>query len=176
MILGYGTDTILLDLHSLLVFLTLTVLMTVFGGILMSRQADKKTIGWLKILSVVEVVLVVLLVVTGIVPDMAFSSGANLTYTSNTQYSNITQNVTDAQLANFTAPLIFDFMEHVTLLGPGLAGVVAMLIWALGPLVITNSTIKRGVLLLLVVGLIWLLVLGAMGVILTKTMTLPPFR
>lgn len=175
MIFGYGPNSFLLDLHSFLVFLVLTVLMAVFGGILISKQADKKTVGWLKILSVVAVFLVVLLIVTGIVPDMAYTSGANLTYTSTSQYSNITQNVTDAQLGNFTAPLVFDFMEHVTLLGAGLAGVVAMLIWALGPLVITNSTVKKGVLLLLAVGWIWLIILGALGIILTKTMTLPPF-
>lgn len=161
-------------MHSFFVFLTLTAMIVVFGGILLSKVADKKTLGRLKLYSAVTFIFVLVLMFTGIIPDMVgYANG--FTYTTINQYANTTVSVSNAQVGNFTGPYLFDMMEHVTQIGPALAAVVMGLIWYLGPQVITQPQIRRGVLVLLGLGWVWLIALGAIGIILTKTITLPPW-
>ncbi len=55
-------------------------------------------------------------------------------------------------------------MEHVSLVVPGLAAVVAFLIWNQGRKVITEPTVRTAVLSLMAVNGVWIFVLGAIGV------------
>lgn len=69
-----------------------------------------------------------LLMVSGIVPDIGFGSGAAFS-TSTQNGCTFTSQVSDDSLADFTGPLLFDIMEHVSLIVPGQAAVIGFLIW-----------------------------------------------
>jgi len=81
--------------------------------------------------------------------------------------------VTDTTLGNFTGPLLFDMMEHVSLIVPGLAAVIGFLILYLGRRVMTEPAIRGSVLSLMLVAGAWTFVLGAIGVYITKVLTFP---
>jgi hypothetical protein len=145
----------------------------VFGAIYLSSQADERLVRRLKWLSIFSFVLVVLLLITGILPDINFGFGATFTYTASNDFGNFTATVSDASLSNLTGPLLFDIMEHVTLIGPAIAGVITLLIWHYGELVITDPRIKRSVLVLMLTGGAWLFVLLWVGMYLMKILTFP---
>jgi hypothetical protein len=75
---------------------------------------------------------------TGMVPGINFAAGATFAHSTTDDFGMFTAQVTDNSLSNFTGPLLFDMMEHVTLIVPGLAAVVAFLIFYYGARVITN--------------------------------------
>lgn len=77
-------------------------------------------------------------------------------------------------LGNFTGPLLFDMMEHVSLVVPGLAAVAGVLIFTAGERVITVPAIRASVLWLMSITGIWTLIIGAIGVYITKVLTYPP--
>jgi hypothetical protein len=114
---------------------------------------------------------VVILIITGIIPDMNFGFGQTFTYSASNDFGNFTSNVSDASLSNFTGPLLFDIMEHITLIGPAIAAVVTLLIWHYDELVITDPKIKRSVLALMLTGAAWLFVLIWIGMYITKILT-----
>jgi hypothetical protein len=87
---------------------------------------------------------------------------------------NFTQSISDSSAAAFTGPLLFDMMEHVSFVGLALTGVITYLIWNFGVLVITDRRVKWSVLSIILVTMAWLLVLGVIGTIMTKTLTFPP--
>lgn len=94
--------------------------------------------------------------------------------TYSTAFGNYTASVSDAALGNFTGPLLFDMMEHVSLLGPAIAGVITGLIWYYKEKVLSDPEVKRSVLILLTIAIAWMLILATMGVIMVKTLTYPP--
>jgi hypothetical protein len=114
------------------------------------------------------------LMVSGILPDVNFGSGALLSASYSNDYGNFTQSISDASAAAFTGPLLFDMMEHVSFVGLALTGVITYLIWNFGVLVITDRRVKWSVLSIILVTMAWLLVLGVIGTIMTKTLTFPP--
>ncbi len=170
---GIGLNTIWLDLHGLLMFLVLVFAAFLFGAIFFSKEPDERLVRRLKISSVVTFVLLMLLMITGMIPDINFAAGATFTHTTTNDFGTFIGKVTDTSLGNFTGPLLFDMMEHVTLIVPGLAAVIGFLIFYYGGRVITNPTIKRSVLSLMFLTGAWTLALGGMGVYITKILTFP---
>ena len=146
----------------------------VFGVFIIAKEANESTVKRLKIFSILTFVCVMVLMITGVIPDMVgYANG--FSWATATQYANTTVSVSGTQVGNFTGPYLFDMMEHVTQIGPALAAVVAGLILYLGPLAISQTQYRRGIIVLLILGWVWLLALGAIGIILTKTVTLPPW-
>ena len=170
---GIGPNTFWLDLHGLLLFLILIFAAFLFGAIFFSKEADERLVRRLKISSAVTFVLLMLLMITGMIPDINFAFGATFTHSTVNDFGTFKAAVTDASLGNFTGPLLFDMMEHVTLIVPGLSAVVGFLIFHYGSQVITVPAIKRSVLSLMVLAGAWTLVLGAIGVYITKVLTFP---
>lgn len=170
-----GPNTFWLDMHGLLMFLILVFAAFLFGAIFFSKDPDERLVRRLKVSSAVTFILL-LLMLTGIIPDINFGTGANFTHSTVNSFGTFTAKVTDDSVANFAGPLLFDMMEHVTLIVPGLAALVGFLIWYYGAQVITNPMIKRSVLSLMFVAGAWTLALGGMGVYITKVLTFPVSR
>jgi hypothetical protein len=145
----------------------------VFGAIYLTTTPDERLIRRLKSLSLLSFILAVVLLITGILPDINFGFGASFSYSVANDFGNFTANVSDTSLAALTGPLLFDMMEHVTLIGPAIAGVVTLLIWHYGEFVVTDPKIKRSVLILMLTGAAWLFVLIWIGMYLTKILTFP---
>jgi len=84
--------------------------------------------------------------ISGIIPNIGFGTGASCAGVTHNAYGRFSSHVSDASLGNFTGPLLFDMMEHVNLVVPGLAAVAGVLIFAYGEKVITVPAIRRSVL------------------------------
>lgn len=171
--MGIGWNTFWLDMHGALMILTLAFAAFLFGAILVTKDPSAQFVKWLKVGGVLSFLAIVGLMITGIVPDTAFAAGATFSGTVTNDFGTATRTVTDAQLGNFTGPLLFDMMEHVTLVVPGLAAVIAFLIWNQGRKVITEPQIKGAVISLMAVNGFWIFALGAIGVYITKVLTFP---
>ncbi len=171
---GLGPNELLLSIHGLVFILIVGFASYIFGAIYFTKEPSKSFVTRLKVSSLVAFLLVVGLLVSGILPDVNFGSGATLTGAYTNNYGNFTQIISDASAANFTGPLLFDMMEHVSFIGGVLAGVVTFLIWDFGELVVTEPKAKWSVLSLIFVTVAWLLILGVIGTIMTKTLTFPP--
>lgn len=168
-----GANNFWLDMHGLLMFLILTFGAFVFGAVYFSKDPDAATVRRLKISSLVTFVALILLMITGIVPDAGFGSGATFSYATHNALGAFTSHVTDTSLGNFTGPLLFDMMEHSSQIVPGLALVILLLIYHYGARVVTVPAIRRSVESLMVLAGIWTLALGAIGVYITKVLTYP---
>jgi hypothetical protein len=168
-----GWNTFWLDFHLTIAFLVLGSSAMVFGVIYLTTKPDELLINRLKWLSMLSLVSVVVLLITGVLPDMNFGFGNALSFATTNDFGNFTSSVSDNALASFTGPLLFDIMEHITLIGPAIAGVVTLLIWHYGERVITDAGIKRSVLALMLTGTAWLFVILWIGMYLTKILTFP---
>jgi hypothetical protein len=168
-----GWNTAWLDLHGLFMFGTLVFGAFLFGAVYFRKDPDETFLRRLRLSAVGTFLMVLGLMITGIVPDTAFGSGASFSGTITNDFGIVTRSVTDAQLGNFTGPLLFDLMEHASLVVPGLTAVIAFLIWNQGRKVITEPTVKTAVLSLMAVNGAWLFALGAIGVYITKVLTFP---
>ncbi len=168
-----GPNTFWLDLHGLLMFLILIFSAFLFGAIFFAKDPDERLVRRLKISAVAAFVLLMLLMITGMIPDINFAASTTFAHTTTNDFGTFTAQVTDSSLSNFTGPLLFDMMEHVTLIVPGLAAVVGFLIFYYGARVITNPTIKWSVLSLMFLAGVWTLALGGIGVYITKILTFP---
>lgn len=169
----FGPNTFWLDLHGLLMFLILIFAAFLFGAIFFSKEPAARLIRRLKISAAATFILLMLLMISGIIPDIHFDAGATFTQNTTNDFGTFISKVSDDSLSNFTGPLLFDMMEHVSLIIPGLAAVVGFLVFHYGEQVITNKTIKRSVLSLMFVTGAWTLVIGAIGVYITKVLTFP---
>jgi len=154
-------------------FLTLIFGAFLVGALFFVKEPSDQQVQRLKISGVVTFVLLLGLMITGIVPDMAFGSGATFTTTTVTDFGAFSNHVTDASLGNFTGPLLFDMMEHVSLIVPGLAALIGFLMWHYGRDVMTVPALRRSVQSLALVLAGWTLVLGMIGVYITKVLTFP---
>jgi hypothetical protein len=166
-----GWNTFWLDLHGLFMFGTLIFGAFLFGAVYFGKDPDEKFLRRLRISAVATVLMILGLIVTGIIPDTAFGAGATFSGTVTNDFGTVNRTVTDAQLGNFTGPLLFDMMEHVSLIVPGLAAVIAFLVWNQGRKVIEVPTVKYAVLSLMAVNGAWLFALGLIGVYITKVLT-----
>lgn len=127
----------------------------------------------LKISAIVTFIALVGLMITGMIPDTGFAAGSRVSGTIHNAYGTFTTKVSDDGLGSFTGPLLFDMMEHVSLIVPGLAAVAGALILHYGERVVAVPAVRRSVLSLMALCAIWTLVIGAVGVYLTKALTFP---
>ncbi len=172
---GLGPQETWLSIHGLIFILLVGFASYVFGAIYFTKQPDKSFMFRLKVSSLAAFLLVVALMVSGVLPDMnGFAAGATLTGSWSNDYGNFTQTVSDVSVGNFTGPLLFDFMEHISFIGVALTGLVTFLIWEYGEMVVTDRTARWSVLSLILVTVAWLVVLGVVGTLMTKTLTFPP--
>lgn len=169
----FGPNTFWLDVHGLLMFVILIFAAFLFGAIFFTKDADEKMVRRLKISSAVTFVALMLLMISGIIPDTGFGDGSAFSGTVTNDFGTFTSEVTDAGLGNFTGPLLFDMMEHVSLIIPGLAAVIGVMIWHYGERVMTDPVIHRSVLRLMAFTGAWTLLIGAIGVYITKVLTFP---
>ncbi len=172
--LDLGPNELFLSVHGLVFILLVGFASHVFGAIYFTKQPDKTFMTRLKISSLVTFLLVVGLMVSGVLPDVNFGAGATLSASWSSDYGNFTQTISDSSVGSFTGPLFFDMMEHVSFIGVALTGVITFLIWYYGDLVVTERTARLSVLSLILVSVAWLLVLGVIGTLMTKTLTFPP--
>lgn len=168
-----GWHTFWLDVHGLLMFVILVFAAFLFGAIFFAKDPDARTVRRLKISAIVTFVALLALMITGMIPDTGFASGSAFSGTIHNSYGAFTNHVSDSGVGSFTGPLLFDMMEHVSLIVPGLAAVAGVLILHYGERVITVPAIRRSVLTLMALTGIWTLVIGAIGVYLTKVLTFP---
>lgn len=170
---GIGPNTIWLDLHGLLMFLILIFAAFLFGAIFFAKEPDAQLVRRLKISSAVTFVLLMVLMIPGMILDINFAAGATFTHSTVNDLGTFKAAVRDTSLGNFTGPLLFDMIEHVSLIIPGLSAVVGFLIFYYCGRVITTPAIRRSVLSLMVLTGVWTLVIGAIGVYITKVLTFP---
>jgi hypothetical protein len=145
-----------------------------FGAIFFTRTPDPRTVRRLKISAAVTfAALLLLLMISGIIPDIGFGNVTSFAGTTSNAYGTFHSSVTATGLGNFTGPLLFDMMEHVSLVVPGLAAVAGVLIFTAGDRVITVPAIRTSVLWLMSITGIWSLIIGAIGAMVTSTTASP---
>jgi hypothetical protein len=172
--LGLGTNELVLSVHGLIFILIVGFAGYIFGAIYFTKTPDRKFMKRLKISGLVTFLLVFALMISGILPDVNFGSGATLTASYGNNYGNFTQSISDASVGAFTGPLLFDMMEHISFVGLALTAVITYLLWTFDELVITDKLVRRSMLSLIIVTGAWLIVLGVVGTLMTKTLTFPP--
>lgn len=170
----FGPNTLWLGLHGVLMFIILVFSAFLFGAIFFTKDPDAATVRRLKISAAVTFTALLLLMISGIVPDIGFGNPDSFSGTTQNAYGTFHSVVTASGLGNFTGPLLFDMMEHVSLIVPGLAAVAGILIFTAGERVITVPAIRASVLWLMSVTGIWVLIIGVIGVYITKVLTYPP--
>ncbi len=171
--LGFGPETMWVNLHYAMFIVALFVVMFLLDLVYLPRAASPHLVRGLKIFSLFLFLVIVIVSVLGVIPDIPFdSSHVGGTWTG--QYGSVTANVSDSDVGNLTGPLLFDMMEHTSLILPPIWGLAAVLVWHYGPLTVADPKVKRAVLALLVLGIVWTLVLAIMGVVMVKTLTFPP--
>jgi hypothetical protein len=168
-----NANTFWLDLHGVLMFVVLLFSAFLVGCIYFVKDPDQTIVYRLKVSAAVSFLLLIGLMISGIVPDTAFGSGSTFSYRHTNDLGTFISRVTDGSLGNFTGPLLFDMMEHVSLIVPGLAAVIVFLIWYYGPRVMTQPVIRNSTLGLMVLTGAWMLVLGMIGIYITKVLTFP---
>lgn len=171
---GLGPNELLLSIHGLIFILIVGFASYIFGAIYFKRIESETYVKRLKISALVTFLLVLGLMISGMLPDTNFGSGATLTASYTNNYGNFTQSISDASVGAFTGPLLFDMMEHISFIGLTLTAIITYLIWNYGELVITDMRVKWSILSLIIVTGAWLIVLGVVGTIMTKTLTFPP--
>ena len=171
-----GRNTAWLDAHGLLMMIVLMCLAFLAGAIALVRQADDRLVRGLKAASLVTVLAFLALTVTGLVPDVAFEKGAMFSGTFHNDFGTVQAAVTDDNVGAFTGPLLFDIMEHISLVVPLLALLLCFLVWHYGRRTVEDPAVRRAVLSVLVLTGGWALVIGSMGVYITKVLTYPYTR
>jgi hypothetical protein len=175
--LGMGFNTLMLQLHRLSMIFALILGAFLFASIFFNKQADDRLVSRLKWTSAIAFVLLLLTMLTGILPDLNFASGAafsgTFTGTGLYDFGTTTRQISDAQLGNLTGPLLFDMMEHVALMVPGLAALAGFLIFYYGGRAVTNKTVKFSILSIMSVTAIWVLTIGGIGGYLVAVLTFP---
>jgi hypothetical protein len=170
----FGPNTLWLGLHGLLMFIILVFAAFLFGAIFFTKTPDPRTVRRIKISAAVTFAALLLLMISGIIPDIGFGNVSSFATTTHNAYGTFRGSVDATGLGNFTGPLLFDMMEHVSLVVPGLAAVAGVLIFTAGDRVITVPAIRASVLTLMAITGIWVLIIGAIGVYITKVLTYPP--
>lgn len=166
-----GPNTALLAIHGASMLVTLVFSAFLFGAIFFSKSADETLIRRLKISSAVAFVSLMILMVTGIIPDTQFGNPSLFSGTEQEDFGTVVRTISADGLGAFTGPILFDMMEHVSLIVPGLAAVIGFLIWTRGEEVITVPAVRRSVLSLMLLTALWTAVLALIGVAITKELT-----
>ena len=159
----FGPNILWLDVHGLIMFALLIFSALFFGAIYFSKTADDQTVRRLKISAAGAFVALMLLMISGIIPGIGFGTASTFSGTVHNAYGTFANHVNDNGLGNFTGPLLFDMMEHVRLIVPGLAAAIGTLIFHCGGRVITEPPVRRSVLTSMVVTRAWTLIIGGIG-------------
>jgi hypothetical protein len=136
-------------------FIILVFSAFLFGAIFFTRTPDARTVRRLKVSAAVTFAALLLLMISGIIPDIGFGNVPSFSGTTHNAYGTFRSSVDATGLGNFTGPLLFDMMEHVSLIVPGLAAIAGVLIFTAGDKVITVPAIRTSVLTLMAVTGIW---------------------
>jgi hypothetical protein len=143
-------------------FIILVFAAFLFGAIFFTKTPDARTVRRLKISAGVTFGAL-LLMISGIIPDIGFGYPNTFSGVTRNASGTITSHVTAPRLGNFTGPLLFDMMEHVSLIVPGLAAVAGVLIFTAGERVITVPAFRASVLWIMSLTGIWVLIIGVIG-------------
>jgi hypothetical protein len=146
------------------------------GAISLASRADERLVRGLKIASLLTLLAFVALTFTGLVPDVLFEKGAGFSGTFQNAFGTFHANVSDENLGALTGPLLFDIMEHVPLVLPGLAALLCFCIWQYGRRVVDDASVRASVLSILAVTFAWVLAVGGIGVYVSKVLTFPYIR
>jgi hypothetical protein len=170
---GIGANTLLVNLHYGIFIGTLFLAAFLLDAILFAK--NEPAMVKLAILSSFFLFLLTIAInISGIVADIPFSSGSAVSSSYNSTYGTFNANVTDSGVGNFTGPLVFDMMEHSSLVVPGIAAVIfALAIYYKGR-AFTEPEIRKSMFILMIVLIGWIMALAMFGVILVKTLTYPP--
>jgi hypothetical protein len=171
-----GPNTLWLDAHGMLMVIVIASLAFVAGALWFAQKADRRLLRGLAVASAFTFLAVVGLTLTGLVPDVAFEKGDMFSGTVQNPFGTFQATVTDENVGAFTAPLLFDMMEHVSLVVPGLALLLWFWIRHHGPRVVEDPLVRRTALVLVGANAFWLFVLGGIGVYMTKVLTFPYAR
>src|SRR5574340_1825298 len=109
--LGLGPNELMLSLHGLIFILIVGFASYVFGGIYFTKDPSESFVTRLKFSALITFLLTLGLMISGMLPDVNFGSGAVLSASYVNDYGNFTQSISDASVGGFTAPLLFDMME-----------------------------------------------------------------
>lgn len=174
MLFGLGANTLWLSLHHVLsIALVLAIADYVFGSVFFTTEPSRHALLHMRIGSAVALVLAVLVVVSGIIPDINFGTPAAFNATTTNDFSTNTLQVTSDTLGAFAGPLLFDIMEHVSLIVPGIIAMVAVLIWSYREQVVSTPDVRRSILVLTGVAFAWIAVIAVLGIYLVKYLTFP---
>ena len=174
MLFGLGANTLWLSLHHILsIALVLAIADYVFGSVFFTTEPSHHALLHMRIGSAAALVLAVLVVITGIIPDINFGTPAAFNLTTANSFSTSTLKVTTDSLGNFAGPLLFDIMEHVSLIVPGIIAMVTVLIWSYRERVVESRDVRVAVLSLTAVAFGWIAVIAVMGIYLVKYLTFP---
>ena len=171
-----GPNSLWLGAHGMFMLLVVVGIAFLFGALAFARTADDRLVRGLKAASALTLLALLGLTVTGLVPDVLFEKGAFFSGVFHTGFGTFQSAVTDDNLGAFTGPLLFDMMEHVTLVVPGLMALACLLIWHYGARVVEDPAARRAVRAVLAVTGAWILVVGGIGVYITKILTFPYTR
>ena len=171
-----GNHTLWLCTHGLLMVVALIVVAFLCGVVGFDRPADERLVRALKWLGALGLVAMVALMVTGLVPDVDFDKGQGFSGSFHTGFGTFQASVTDDNLGAFTGPLLFDMMEHVSFVVPGLAALLCFLIWHYGRRVIEDRVIRGAAVVTAALMVGWVLVIGSLGVYVTRILTFPYTR
>jgi len=171
-----GPNTMWLGAHGMLMLVVLVGLAFLLGAIGLPRRADERLVRGLKAAGALTFLALIALTITGLVPDIGFERGAAFSGTLHNAFGTFQSAVTDDNLGAFTGPLLFDVMEHVSLVVPGLAALLCFCIWHYGLRVVEDAPVRRAALALAAVTLFWVLAVGNVGLYVTKVLTFPYTR
>ena len=171
-----GSNTMWLGAHGMIMLVILISSAFLFGAVWFSRQADEQLLRGLKVAGMATFIALVLLMISGLVPDVGFDKGGSFSGAFHSDFGTFQSTVTDDNLGAFTGPLLFDMMEHVSFIVPGLAALLCFLIWHYGRKVVEDGAVRGAVLSLLVLMVGWVLAIGNLGLYVTKVLTFPYTR
>lgn len=169
-----GPETLWLSFHHFLsIALVLALVEFVGAGLFFTKEPSARVTLHMKVATAGAFLIAVLVTITGIVPDTKFGDLSVFNTTTVTGYGTTALHVTNASLGNFAGPIMFDMMEHVALVVPGLIAMIAVLCWAYGSALLRLRDVKASVISLVFVTFTWIAVISIMGIIMVKYLTFP---
>jgi len=171
-----GPHTMWLGAHGVFMLGVLVCVAFLAGAVWFARPEDRKLVPALRVASLLNLLAMLALMITGLVPDIGFEKGQAFSGVLRTDFGVFRSAVTDANVGAFTGPLLFDLMEHVSFVVPGLAALLCFLVWHYGRRVAENGAVRGAMLSVLILMAGWVLVIGNLGLYVTKVLTFPYTR
>lgn len=144
-------------IHGFIASIALMAATLMIGVLLFSKELNAQDVSRLKWISVATAFLVFLLVFTG-------------------GYGYVPYRVRDPtsarsiilERAPWAHEVFFEAMEYISLIGPLIATAIAYVVWHYGADIVKEPSVKRALLIMLAVGILWGLALIGAGVIPTR--------